>query len=65
MALSEQPSEIDSGNLGVSAREFFVYCHAERERRLNSGEAFDQQAFDEAVELVLRKLRTLAEEGWT
>jgi hypothetical protein len=42
-----------------------AYCNAERERRLNSGEAFEQAAFDEAVELVMRKLGTLAEEGWT
>ena len=65
MDLTEQPTETDIGNLGLSAKEFIAYCNAERERRLNSGEAFDQQAFDAAVELVLRKLHALAEEGWT
>ena len=65
MALSDQASGSENEDLGVSAREFLAYSNAERERRLNSGEAFDQAAFDEAVQLVMRKLRTLGEEGWT
>jgi hypothetical protein len=65
MASSAQTPSSDAEDLGVSAREFLTYCAAERERKLNSGEDFDEQAFDEAVELVLRKLRVLAEEGWT
>jgi hypothetical protein len=65
MALSDQATGFTSEDLGASAREFVAYCDAERERRFNSGEAFDQTAFDEAVEMVVRKLRILAEEGWT
>ncbi|MGD8589196.1 MAG: hypothetical protein PVG22_10240 [Chromatiales bacterium] len=65
MSLSDQATGSTSDDLGASAREFLAYCDAERERRLNSGEAFDQAAFDEAVEMVTRKLRILAEEGWT
>ena len=65
MSLSDQATSSNTDDLGISAREFLAYCNAERERRLNSGGAFDQQGFDEAVELVVRKLRTLAEEGWT
>ena len=65
MSLSDQATSSNTDDLGASAKEFLAYCNAERERRLNSGEAFDQQAYDEAVELVLRKLRALAEEGWT
>lgn len=65
MSLTDQASSSNSEELGASAREFLAYCNAERERRLNSGEAFEQAAFDEAVELVMRKLGTLAEEGWT
>ena len=64
MSLSDQAASSNTEDLGVSAREFLAYCDAERERRLNSGEDFDQQRFDEAVEMVLRKLRALAEEGW-
>lgn len=65
MSLSDQTPSSTMDDPGASAKEFLAYSDAERERRLNSGEAFDQQAFDEAVELVLRKLRALAEEGWT
>jgi hypothetical protein len=65
MSLSDQAPPNNSDDLGVSAREFLAYCNAERERRLNSGEAFDQTSFEEAVEMVLRKLHTLAEEGWS
>jgi len=65
MALSEQTTGSSREGLGGSAEEFLNYCNAERERRLNSGEPFDQAAFDEAVEMVLARLRALAEEGWT
>ena len=65
MSLSDQATSSNMDDLGVSAKEFLTYCNAECERRLNSGEEFDQQGFDEAVEIVLRKLRALAEEGWT
>jgi hypothetical protein len=58
------PSQSPEG-LGASAEEFLAYCNAERERRLNSGEAFDQEAFDAAIQMVLDKLRVLADEGWT
>lgn len=64
MSLSDQATG-NSDDLGISAKEFLDFCNAERERRLNSGEAFDQAQFDEAVEMVLRKLRLLAEEGWS
>ena len=65
MSLSEQTTRSNREDLGASTREFLNYCDAERERRRNSGEEFDSVAFDEAVEMVLRRLRTLAEEGWT
>jgi hypothetical protein len=65
MSLSDQTTDSTQEELGASAREFLTYSDAERERRLNSGEAFDQAAFDQAVAMVLEKLRILAEEGWT
>jgi len=43
--------------------EFAAYCEAEFERRRNSGEAFDEATYREAMELVLGKLRRLEEEG--
>ena len=65
MSMSDpSPSQLPEG-LGASAEEFLAYCNAERERRLNSGEAFDQEAFDAAIQMVLDKLRVLADEGWT
>jgi hypothetical protein len=65
MSLSEQTTDQAGEGLGASAQDFLAYCNAERERRLNSGEAFDQEAFEQAVEMVLSKLRMLADEGWS
>jgi len=42
--------------------EFLQYCTEERARLVDSGEAFDQQLFDEAVDLAERKLKTLLRE---
>ncbi|MEJ2393457.1 MAG: nodulation protein E [Candidatus Thiodiazotropha sp.] len=65
MSMSDQtPSQATEG-LGGSAEEFQAYCNAERERRLNSGEPFDQEAFEQAMQMVLDKLRLLADEGWS
>jgi hypothetical protein len=65
MSMSEQNPSLAPEGLGPSAAEFLAYCNAERERRLNSGEAFDQESFDAAIAMVLDKLRLLADEGWT
>ncbi|MCU7914764.1 MAG: nodulation protein E [Candidatus Thiodiazotropha sp. (ex Gloverina cf. vestifex)] len=65
MSSSEQNVTQTNAALGASAQEFMDYCNAERERRLNSGETFDQEAFDQAIEMVLSKLRVLADEGWS
>ncbi len=42
---------------------FADYARAERERRVNAGDPFDAEVFDEAVDLVLRRLQMLEEEG--
>jgi hypothetical protein len=65
MSMSDQTPHQAPEGLGASAEEFLAYCNAERERRLNSGEPFDQEAFDAAIQMVLDKLRVLADEGWT
>jgi hypothetical protein len=65
MSTSDQNGDQAESALGPSAQEFLDYCNAERERRLNSGEEFDQEAFDQAMEMVLNKLRVLADEGWS
>ena len=65
MSSSDPITQHENTPMGASAREFLSYCAAERERRLNSGEAFDEQAFDQAIEMVLSKLQVLADEGWS
>ncbi|MCU7919300.1 MAG: nodulation protein E [Candidatus Thiodiazotropha sp. (ex Dulcina madagascariensis)] len=65
MSSSDQITQQENASLGMSAQEFLAYCAAERERRQNSGEAFDEETFDQAIEMVLGKLRVLADEGWT
>ena len=39
------------------ARDFAAFCELERERRRNSDDDFDPDLFDQAVALVLAKLR--------
>ena len=48
----------------TTIEEFSNYCQEEKERRMNSGDDFDEHAFDEAMELTLNKLVILEEEGW-
>ncbi|MCU0767310.1 MAG: nodulation protein E [Gammaproteobacteria bacterium] len=47
----------------ASAIEFYTYCEAERERRRNTGESFDEALFDAAIELALRKFQALEDGG--
>jgi len=56
-------TSIDTSRLGGSSRDFFDYCTDELERRRDSGEEFDESAFQEAMELVVRRLQHLEEEG--
>jgi hypothetical protein len=65
MSSSDHDTQSEHIPAGPSAREFLNYSKDERQRRENSGEAFDEQTYDEAVQLVLSKLRVLADEGWT
>ena len=62
MSEANQPP-LASDDLQGTAREFLEYCEEERERRRDSGEAFDEDLYQEAVELVLRRLRHLEQEG--
>jgi hypothetical protein len=63
--MQPDPSLPVVGTLEVpaSAQEFYAYCASELERRRNSGEPFDESLFMSAVELALRKFRTLEERG--
>ena len=60
---------VDTKPLNMTERqttieEFTNFCHEEKERRMNSGDNFDEKAFEEAKELTLRKLQVLEDEGW-
>lgn len=56
---------LGGSELRGSTEDFTAYCEAEFERRRNSGEAFDEAAYREAMELTLARLRTLSEEGYS
>jgi hypothetical protein len=44
------------------SEEFAAYCEAEFERRLNSGEPFDERPYRKAMDMVLARLVQLEEE---
>ncbi|MEA3244382.1 MAG: nodulation protein E [Pseudomonadota bacterium] len=46
------------------ATEFAAFCAAERERRSNADPDFGADVFDEAVQLIVRKLEALNAEGF-
>lgn len=48
----------------TTIEEFSNFCHKERERRLNSDNDFDEEAFDKAKDLALDQLKILKEDGW-
>ena len=63
------PADVNPKPLNMTERrttieEFTSFCLEEKERRMNSGEEFNEQAFEEAKELTLRKLKVLEDEGW-
>jgi hypothetical protein len=45
------------------SQEFSAYCESEFERRLNSGEEFDEHLYRKAMALVVEKLSALEGEG--
>ncbi len=47
----------------TSSEEFTSFCEAEFERRRNSGTSFDEQRYQQAMNLVMEKLRRLEEGG--
>lgn len=59
---TEQQMKPLSGAECPGPREAFTdYCEAEFENRRNTGEPFEEQDYREAMEMVLRSLRTLEE----
>jgi hypothetical protein len=63
MALETDYMKLPLGTQVIPSEEFAVYCEAEFERRLNSGEDFDLDSYREAMEQVMTKLKLLETEG--
>ena len=62
MSEANQPP-LDSDDLQSTARDFLEFCEEERERRRDSGEAFDETLYQGAVDMGLRRLRNMEQEG--
>ena len=63
MALETDFIKLPPGTKVIPSEEFALYCEAEFERRLNSGEDFDESAYREAMEQVMTKLMLLEAES--
>ena len=63
MALETDDIKLPVGTQVVPSEEFTLYCEAEFERRLSSGEDFEVAAYREAMERVITKLKLLETEG--
>ncbi len=57
MSQKNRSKPLSSSDIRGPEAHFNAYCEDERECRSNSGEAFDEALFDEAVKLAKRKLR--------
>jgi len=64
MSSEEQQEAAPSKAARNPATEFAAFCTAERERRGNANPDFDAAVFDEAVQLIVRKLEALNAEGF-
>lgn len=64
MSGAVNPKPLNMTERQTTIEEFTHFCNEEKERRMNSGDDFDENAFEEAKELTLRKLQVLEDEGW-
>lgn len=53
---------LSTSDLAKPSKGFTYYCEQELERRRNSGEDFDEQAFLAAMDLTIAKLHMLEDE---
>lgn len=63
MAAREGQGARTQARLNTPSEEFAAYCEAEFERRLNSGDDFDEATYRRAMDMVLDRLRRLEEEA--
>jgi hypothetical protein len=59
MAAREGQGARARARLNTPSEEFAAYCEAEFERRLNSGEGYDEASYRRAMDMVLDRLRRL------
>lgn len=64
MSSSTQTKPLNITERQSIIEEFIEYCSIQRGIRQNSGEPFDTERFDQAVEIALQKLTRLQKEGW-
>jgi hypothetical protein len=63
MAASDGPRPGKNPSVKKPSEEFSAYCEAEFERRLNSGEVFDEARYRKAMSMVLDRLMRIEAEG--
>ena len=63
MAATGGPEPNKQVALKKPSDEFAAYCEAEFERRLNSGESFDEDSYRKAMAMVVDRLQRLEYEG--
>ena len=63
MTANERPSPAKHHGVKKPSEEFSAYCEAEFERRLNSGEKFDETLYRKAMTMVLDRLAKLEEDA--
>ncbi len=63
MKQSREDRPLDRHTGQRPSEQFADFCAAELEHRRNTGEGFDEALFQQAVDLVVRKLQTLEDEG--
>ena len=53
----------DTELLKRASKEFAAYCESEIHHRRNSGQDFDEELFNDAVDMTVRRLRALESGG--
>lgn len=61
MTASDRAAPTQNPGVKKPSEEFSAYCEAEFERRLNSGEGFDERLYRKAMTMVLDRLLQLEE----
>ncbi len=55
----DEDRPLSSADRGGPLQDFLAFCEAELERRRDTGEQFDEAAYKEAMDLVVRKFQAL------